>query len=30
MQERKGKAKSYQIRQFLLLVDEYNLEMEET
>jgi predicted RNA binding protein YcfA (HicA-like mRNA interferase family) len=29
LQEVKGKAKPYQIRQFLKLVEEYNLRMEE-
>jgi predicted RNA binding protein YcfA (HicA-like mRNA interferase family) len=29
LQNRKGKAKPYQIRQFILLVEEYNLDMEE-
>jgi HicA-like toxin of HicAB toxin-antitoxin system len=29
LQDRAGKAKSYQIRQFLALMDEYNLNMEE-
>ena len=28
LQDRKGQAKPYQIRQFLLLVDQYNLDME--
>lgn len=29
LQEVKGKAKPYQIRQFLKLVEEYNLELED-
>jgi hypothetical protein len=29
LQDYKGKAKSYQIRQFLALVEQYDLEMEE-
>jgi predicted RNA binding protein YcfA (HicA-like mRNA interferase family) len=29
LQKRKGKAKPYQIRQFLQLVEEYNLELRE-
>ena len=30
LQDRKGKAKPYQIRQFIVLIEEYNLTMEET
>lgn len=29
LQEKQGKAKPYQIRQFLMLVEEYDLNMEE-
>ena len=29
LQERAGKAKAYQIRQFLALMEEYNLHMED-
>jgi hypothetical protein len=29
LQNRKGKAKAYQIRQFLALIEEYNLSMED-
>lgn len=29
LQDRKGKAKEYQIRQFLALMEEYNLTMED-
>lgn len=29
LQDRAGKAKSYQIRQFLALIEEYNLSMED-
>ena len=30
LQDRAGKAKPYQIRQFLALIEEYDLSMEET
>ena len=29
LQDRKGKAKPYQIRQFLMLIEDHNLSMEE-